>query len=130
MLTHRITQNYDVGNGAAISQQVAKTADAEDNRDIAVASDASDLQVNITIDKDQVAALCLLADQDMALEVNDGDAPDQTINLTADVPVVWYAGNGQTIPLDQDVTAIYVTNSSDPATAGTLKIRVLQDSTP
>ena len=127
MFTHKITETYSA-TGVAISQQTEMSADGEDNRNIEVALDASDLLVNIPIDITELKGLLLLADQDLTLEINNATTPDQTINLKANVPILWHADSVHANPLNQDVTAIYVTNGSGVAT--TLKIRVLQDSTP
>ncbi len=125
--THTIIETYSAG-GVAVSQQTEQSADGEDNRDIEVALDASDLLVNIPIDITELKGFLLLADQDLTLEINHATTPDQTINLTANVPIIWHANSVHANPLDQDVTTIYITNGSGVAT--TLKIRVLQDSTP
>ena len=129
MPTHRILTTYDIGDGSPKSIQTLKTAEAETNLDVAIASDADGYLVNCAIDTDQVKAVLLYSDVDLLLYVN-ADEDETQIALTGGVPKLWYVGGAGSNPIVEDVTAFYVDNTSDPATAGTLNIRVLQDPTP
>lgn len=114
--------------GETITKQVTLQSDAEDNREIAVASDATDFEVAWVVDVTQVVGIYMVAGSALTLETNADDATGgQTITLAADKPFVWYAGCGLTNPLTPDIDSLFVTNTGGTAT--TLYIRLLIDST-
>ena len=129
MPSHRILTTYDIGDGSPVSIQTTKTAESETNLDVPIASDADGYLVNCAIDTSEIEAVLLYSDVDLLLYLN-ADADPTQIALVAGAPKVWYVGGAGSNPIEEDVTAFYVDNTSDPATAGTLKIRVLQDPTP
>lgn len=75
-----------------------------------------------------LASVYILSDQDLTLKTNSTGSPDDTIILTANKPVIWYAGCGWTNPLTVDVTKFYLTNGG--GTSATFRARFLYDSTP
>ncbi len=123
MFTHTLNWQY-TASGNTESQNLTVQADGEDNRDITVAALAADYLVAYVLDYSQCKGVFILADADMTLETNSSSAPDQTISLTANVPVAWVYGAG-TCPITADITSLYVTSTA----GGTLKIRTLVDST-
>lgn len=127
MPEHNIDLTWSRGN-ETVNQRVTASADSETNNDIAVAAATTDKLVNIAIDVSEVKSLFLLSDKDVTLQTNNGNTPDNTITLKAGVPVIWYPDSGYSNPLTTDVTKIYITNAG--ASDATVKIRVLQDSTP
>lgn len=127
--SHTLTRKWS-SNGVVLTQDVVTTSDAEDNRDISVASDATDALVAFVADYDQIKALYIVSDQDVLLETNSGSAPGDSIALKANKPLIWQSSDGYfACPFTTNVTALYLTNQSDPATAATVSIRMLVDST-
>jgi len=87
-------------------------------------------QINCAIDGDNVAMFGVNCDQNAHVLFEDADGDDiKAYRLTADNPETWNSSSGETNPLTGDpITVAYATNGS--ATASTLEILVLQDSTP
>lgn len=127
MFTSTVTRQVENGS-RIVKRQITVQADARDSRKISVPDGSTDLQVNIAIDADQLKQLLIDTDQDLTLKVNDAGAPVQTIQPPAGQPIDWVAGDVHANPINQDVNALYVTNSSGKD--ATLNIEILQDSTP
>lgn len=127
MPTQSINLDWSAGNDS-IPKKITVTADSEANYELAVADESTDLTANVAIDYSAVKLLYIVSDQDLTIETNDGDTPDDTLTLVANKPLVWFEGCGYTNPLSADVTAVYLTNAS--GTDATLNIKVLQDATP
>ena len=128
MPTHVITQSVNVGSvGRSGSKEY--TADTRETYEIAIASDASDFEIEIVIAVANIASLVILADQDLTLETNSAGAPVDTVPLKANVPLIMNTDDYFTTkPIAPDVTSLFVTNGS--AVATTLYIELLRDATP
>ena len=97
--------------------------DAED-----IPADSTDLEIIIGIDVSAIQLIIILASHDLKLETNSGAAPDDTLNLLAGQPYIWYVASYYTNLLTVDITSIFVTEeNSDDAT---LDILALVDATP
>ena len=125
------------GAGGTITKTITVAGDQESRLSIPFASDASDVLIDIFIPDNQVKAITFLADQDCTLEFNDNSGTLGTITLTANLPVYYFDGCAWTYDSVMgfagaagDITAMYLTNTSDPAAAGTLSIIMLIDATP
>ena len=93
-----------------------------------VPADSTDLEITIGIDVSEIKLIIILASHDLKLETNDGAAPDDTLNLVAGRPYVWYTGSYFTNLLTTDITSVFMTEAaSDDAT---LDILALVDATP
>ena len=93
---------------------VQKTGSAKIVVDEFIAA-ASEEQLNINFAVGDIQALYILPDQPGFLRTNAGSAgaPDDTISLKANVPLVWAAGGYYTNLLTTDITTdIYITNSN------------------
>lgn len=128
-MNHTVRTIVNAGD-VQIDQSVLLTADGADTRQIAVASDAVDFVVNLTIDQSELAELVLLSTVDLTVVTYDGAVEGDTVNLLANKPLVWFPDSQLACPLTGDCTQLKLTNDSDPATAGTLTVAVLQDATP
>lgn len=102
--------------------------DASDSRAIDVPEDTDQKLVNIAIDFSQITSLVLASDVDMTLETNDTGDPDDTIELKANVPMIWNADAYFDNPITADVTKIYLTTAT--VGAGVFVLEVVHDSTP
>ena len=121
------------GGGASKSVSTVVTGDSAVRVQTLVASDATDALLTIGLDVDNIKALFIVSDQDLTIKTNSTGAPDNTIVLIADEPLVWnkFASGSEyyTNLFATDVTKMYLTNDSDPAVAANLTIIVVQDAT-
>jgi len=125
--THKVLQELTV-SGRSVSSENTYSGDGQASIEVAVPDESSDMLVDLALDVSQIASIIILADQVLTLETNDGDTPDDTISLVANVPYVWNSDSYDDCPLTVDVTALYVTNAS--GSAATLKIECVYDATP
>lgn len=126
--THNIDIGWSQGNNAPVNTRLAISADQEVNTAPVVPDSSTDLQVNLAVDVSAMKSLHIVSDQDVTIETNDGSTPDDTLELTADVPILWYEGCGYSNPLTADVTALFITN--DSGSSANVQVHILQDSTP
>jgi len=113
--------------GEELSGTITQTAGQLVEYDETISADAADALVAATLDVSQIKALWMMADGDITLETNDGDAPDDTIAMKADEPIEWSADADHACPFTSDVTAFYFTeeNSADVV----FKAKILVDPT-
>lgn len=127
MATHVISQAYSVG-GVAFSKTVQVEAESGQQVDIELqaAGETNKAFVEPTIDVSNLKALAVFSPVDCTLKTNDSGSPDDTINITANNPMIWYDGSGLACPISKDVTDWYVT--SDPIVGGAeMTIFAIQD---
>lgn len=97
---------------------------------ITIASDASDAAANCVIDEDTLAGFFMVSDVDCTVKTNSDSAAQETFDLSAGVPVYWTSNSSGAKPISDDLTALYITNDSSPAAAGTLYLVAVTDATP
>jgi len=110
------------------SQDISVSDSAALIIDEAVADSSTDYEIACTLDQSEIAGLWIESDQDVTLETNDGSAPDDTISLRANEPLVWYTNSYYTCPITADVTALFITNASGDT--ANVRVRALYDATP
>jgi hypothetical protein len=88
----------------------------------------TDQEVVKTIDVSQLKAVFIKTSEDITIQTNDPDAPDDTISIAAGRALLWTYGCGMACPFSVDVTTLYITN--DAATAPVVFIGVAFDPTP
>lgn len=76
-----------------------------------IVSPSTDKLVTVMIPVSQLKTFYLASDQDVTVETNNSSAPQETFNLKANKPVVWFTGMSAA-PIAGNVTALYITNSS------------------
>ena len=119
-----------VSGSVVVTSQKTYSAESNVTLEVAVPDSTTDKEVVVAIDVSQLVSIVMVSDQDLTIETNDGDTPDDTIALAANVPYVWNAdqyGYADT-KLTVDVTALYLTNAS--GAAATFRAEILQDPTP
>lgn len=128
-IQHVLTLSW-ARSGESISQTVTVSADGEMNRNVTVNASTSDVQVECPIDVDKVQSLYIHSDQTVAFEFNDNAGAQGSFTVTANKPVIYYAGCGWDLAdlLPADVTSFYISNAG--GTAANVRIRVLEDNTP
>lgn len=124
-LTHRVGVTYTTNAGQISATTNTYTGSGEAVVDESLAIGTNTL-VNIAVDVSEIESLCIVSNAAMTIKTNSSGAPDDTITLVANVPVIWTTDSLEACPLTVDVTKIYCTQ----AALATLKIRVLTDATP
>lgn len=78
--------------------------------DETIPANASTTFSNFDVDVSAMASLFMLCDRDITVKVNDDGSPDATINLLANVPLVWTNDGYFTNPMGSvDATSIKAT---------------------
>ena len=119
-------------NGGGESKSVSTVVSGDNSIvvETVVAIGATDVLLIIALDYDLIKGLYILSDQDLTIKTNNSGAPDNTIVLVANEPLVWVGANDYyTNKLTTDVTKMYLTNDSNPAAAANLTIIVVHDAT-
>lgn len=128
MITGTVSMSIG-GVGQELTGSYQRTGTSAIIIDESIAGATTDGLVELAFTLAQVKLFMVVASRAMTLETNNSGAPQETITLEADVPMIWDATtDGMTAPFAGNVTALYVTLAAG-ATA-TLKIRVLLDATP
>jgi hypothetical protein len=123
--THTLTQSYATNVGTVTSATLTFTGDSEDDLDVAVPANATNQNYAIQFNKTALQSILITCDQAVTIKTNSSSSPQDTINLGANTPVIWYAASGATSPFAGNVTGIYVTNPAN--VAANLKIRGLEN---
>ena len=106
-ITHRTTLHWS-GSGAGslnLSGAVTETANAEQNRVLAIAAATPDQEFDLDFPFAALKSFFAISTQDVTIETNDGSAPDDTITLKAGVPVWWAASSSLASRSRQTLTA-------------------------
>jgi len=129
-LTRSMRLMLDIAGQTDQSDEMTLTADGADDRSIIVpgpTESPNDLEVALTLAKNQLKMLYLVADGAVTVKTNSKDAADDTFTLAANVPIVWYEGSGLANPFTADVTKLFMlTDETDDVT---VDIRILVDAT-
>lgn len=126
-LTHNLDIGWSQSAATPTNTRVSISADGEDNRELSIADGVTNGQVVFHVDVSQLALFHIVSDKAVTVKTNSSGAPQETLTLTANVPLVWYTGCGYTKPFAGDVTTIYITNAS--GSTATIKINKLEDTT-
>ena len=122
------------GIGASFSLEITKSGSGTKDIDESIADSETDLLVEFTLDISACQAFIMVSDQDLTVKTNSDSAPQETLTLVADEPVVFIRNaaddpmQGFAEPVLGDITALYVTNAS--GSAARLRIKALEDITP
>ncbi len=117
-----------LASGNEVSETQTFSSDSRTERSVSVANSETDYLVAFSLDVSGIQVIIITSDQDITMETNSGGAADETINLLANNPYIWYTGSYYTNLLATDITALYFTNSSGET--ATVDILVVHDSTP
>lgn len=126
-MTHTLTLAW-TRNGETLSKSVNVAVEGEQNLDVTVPGSTNDVQVAVEIDVSALKSVFIQSSETVTLETNSSSAPNETITITKDKPLVWYEGCGWANPFATDVTAIYLTRGS--AGDAAVSIRFGYDATP
>lgn len=123
------TLKFGWGTGArSLEDNPTFSGDGQESLQIAIADSVTDQLASIAIDVSAIQAIYMVSDQDLTVETNSASVPDETLNLLANKPYVWYTGSLFTNLLATDITALYLSNSS--GSAATFELEVVVDATP
>jgi len=126
MFTHVVGTSYktDAGTIINVSESVVGTNQGVDI-DAVIGPDATN-SYSVFIDPAKCQSCMLCSDQPTTIKTNDPNTPQHTINMHANVPIVWTLNSFWTIPFGPDnVNAMYITNNG--AVSANVKIRVLSN---
>jgi hypothetical protein len=129
-MKHRISINYTSPSG---SKTYTDEVEAELNTEVDVEVPAlSTVEVDVAIDISTVRTLLLASDKTVNVKTNSSGAPQETIGLTAGVPIIVASDGFTGIVVGDvfagDVTKLFVVNAG--SSAANFSLRVLSDPTP
>lgn len=131
-ITLKLTRSTVQSGLSPVSYEISKTGSRLESVSEAIADEAVDTLVACVIDVSALKMLLIGSDQDITLETNNpggaSAAPDQTLELKANQPIVWAEEDADDCPLTDDVDGVYITNAS--GSTANLEIRALEDATP
>lgn len=121
MATHVITYSWTNG-GTPVTGSVSSTVEAEHNFDVTVPG-SSNTVVDVDLDVSALSSVYISSTGTITLTTNDDGTPDDTLTITANIPLVWTSTCGLPNPFASavDVTSIKATKGT--ATDATLKMR-------
>ena len=129
MFTHILNKSWSTGAPAdSVNASVSVSADGEDNRDVALGASLSDVVVNLAAAYLKLKSLCIGSDVDVTVDTYLLTVKKNTIVVPAGSMFVWMYGDVSANPLSSDFDSVKLSNGGD--VAGTVKIRMLVDSTP
>ncbi len=111
---------------------VSYTNDGLESRDVALTSSQVDQACDLTVTRADITFIYIVCANNATVEINDGAGIGGTITLKAGIPWLWYTDRADMTLSDvitvAEITSLHLTNSE--ASATTLKIRILFDSSP
>ena len=125
--SHRLSQSLVIsGSTRSLTNEysASKLIRIED----AVVEATVDQLVQVAFTIATMVSCYIYSTQNMTLKTNSSGTPQETINLKANVPLIWNTDSYGSNPFSGDITAMYVSNSS--GTDGTLVMEILDDATP
>lgn len=123
-----ITRSVSSAGGRSINKSNTYSADGLEAREVSIADSVTDQLVNFTLDVSELKSIYMVSDQDLTVETNDSAAPQETISLLADKPLLWQHDSYFAIPFAGNITKLYLTNSS--GSTAIFNLEVVHDSTP
>ena len=114
--------------GRTVGGQKTYSGDSRISHNLSIPTATTDQVVECAFTMAQVKALIISSDQDITVETNASDhAGGNILAIKANVPYMETTDTYQTSELTEDVTALYITNTSG-ATAN-INIEVIYDGT-
>lgn len=119
------------GGSEAISKSKTVTGEIAIEMNYSIPDSTSDEAFACAFEYDKLQGLYMVADQNLTVKASTALDPinsnatvgNATIDLTANVPFVWYSGCGLANIFDSDVAALGVSNSS--GSAATLQVQII-----
>lgn len=124
-MQHTIVESYSTGGGALVGT-LAVTGDTELNSDIVLAASSTNVEADIAFTLANVKSMALMCTADATVKTNDSGSPQETISLSAGIPLVLQSQTEAAATFAGDVTQIFLTCSA----GGTFSSRILLDQTP
>ena len=111
------------GGSTPIGDTVTVVGELATEANVAVNGNATNQEEGIAFPYATLREVYIKSDRTLTLKTNSSSAPDDTITITAGVPLVWHYQSGLANPFTADVTSIFLTNAG--ATAANVYIRTL-----
>jgi hypothetical protein len=123
MFTHNITTQYSDNAGLVTMQANPYNGQTQAAFDGTIAANTTNQLVSISWPVTGMQSVLLSSNVNLTVLTNSTTTPGQTINLLANIPIVWGPQQGGANPITVAVTALYVTNGT--ANPATFKVRAL-----
>jgi hypothetical protein len=124
-MQHTIMQSYQTGNGSLVGN-MAVTGDTEINSDVVLAPAAVNVELDVDFKRANAQCLGLECTGDCTIKTNSSSAPQDTIVLTANQPLICKSGAEVAARFGGDVTKLFLSSTA----GGTFSVRILLDETP
>lgn len=119
--------SYTQAPGAqVVSTSITLTANSQQNTDLLVNAN-SEVRANVSIIKADIQSLLLFCDQSITLKTNSSSAPQDTLNVQANVPYVWTVNTASIFacPFSNNVSAIFVNTAAVVNVQSNFKLRLI-----
>lgn len=123
--SHVYQPSVTIPGGSITATQKTYSADKHVQLDQTVPANSTNLLTALTLDVSQLKSIIIKSSVAMTLEFNDSTTGVPTLALVAGVPYIWNEDSYDACLLTDDVTALYITNT----TAGTLELSAIVDPT-
>lgn len=111
-ITHQIVISLTSNSRASVTGTGNTVGGNEIAIDVTIPASQTNLLFAISFLVAGLQSFLLVASTNLTIKTNSSTTPGNTINLTAGIPLCWYAGCGFANPFTVDVTAWYLTNST------------------
>lgn len=125
--THSYTFTWARGS-ETFAQTISYTQDGEKNFDASVAGLTVNQEIDIAFVKLKVNSMIIFTDQAITIKTNSSGSPQETLTIAASSPWLYRSDDNRANPFAGDVTKMFI--SVPGAAAATVKIRILEDTTP
>jgi len=116
-VNHVLTRSFKTGNNAAVVAEKTVAVDSESVVPALTISDGEDDHFEAwQVDISRAKTIFMQSTKDVTICTNAPEAPsgapDQTIELLANQPIIWAYGDQESCPITADVNSVYITNGS------------------
>ncbi len=130
MIEHTIETVYKTKEGTGRKSSIKIQADGSVHRELTIPAGAT-IQVTVAIDVSEIKGLNIGISKGTAtVKTNSSSEPTDTLSLSAKKDVIWTPDDTQACPLTDDVTALYITNTSESGEDLDFYLQAAVDSTP
>lgn len=119
------TRESAQSNALSIEATRVLSGDSQLNIIQVVAGSTVDQEILAAIDISLAKLVAIKSTQNITIKTNDSASPDDTLALTANVPMIWRDGDYNAIFLSADVAKFFITNAT--AADATVQILALVD---
>ena len=128
-MSHAMTFSRTVSTTEGqITSSVTATGEMKVVCQVTVPAETTDFELDIALDVSTILGIAIHSTKDLTVETNSSSAPDETLALKANKAYEWETNDYNTLLLETDITALYLTNAGDEDAV--FKVRAITDPTP